>query len=137
MIRHLIDEDARRVIVRIDEHSTGAQSASLTLQLAQARPELFDWDWVYDVRAARGQVSNDDVARTAQAFNAHQTRHAYTIFVTMDAHFGLWAKVMDHQFQKRSHLSSGTLEDALERLDRLRAAQESDPVSRAPSSSGK
>lgn len=137
MIRHLIDEDAQRVIVRIDEHSTGAQSVSLTLKLAQARPELFDWDWVYDVRAARGQVSNDDVARTAEAFNAHQTRHAYTIFVTMDAHFGLWAKVMDHQFQKRSHLSSGTLEDALERLDRLRAAQEDDQVSRAPSSSGK
>lgn len=121
---HQIDEDHRRVTLTPGPAVTGRQSARLIVELVGARPELADWDWIMDLRQSSGESDNSDVATVARAFARHATvgGRSYTVFVTEDPGFPLWARTMDPQFDGRIHLTAPTLEAAQSLLDRRRRA---------------
>jgi len=119
-IRCELDEDARRVLMTIDGPSTGRQVTDVILKEVGKRPDLIEWDWIQDVRAASGEVDNTDMGRVAEAFGRPE-RATYTVFVSNDPALPQWAKVMDHVFHNRSHRVTTTVEAADALLDRLRA----------------
>lgn len=121
---HQLDEAVRRVFMAPGPDVVGRQSARLIVEMVTARPELADWDWIMDLRQASGDADNDDVATVARAFGRHATPggRSYTVFVTEDPGFPLWARTMDPQFDGRIHLTAPSLEAALSLLDRRRAA---------------
>ena len=121
---HQFDEAHRRVIMAPGPAVTGRQSARLIVELVTARPELADWDWVHDLRNSSGEADNADVATVAKTFARHATPggRSYTVFVTQDPGFPLWARTMDPQFDGRIHLTAPSLEAAQSLLDRRRRA---------------
>ena len=102
-IRHELDEGRRRL------HLTGDGGS-----------ELIDWDWIIDLSQATGEVRNEDVDEAARLF-AGQDEPAWTVFVSADPNLPLWARVMDHQFSKRLHLTAPDADAAGRLLDRKRA----------------
>lgn len=121
---HQLDEAARRVVMAPGPAVTGRQSSRLIVEMVTARPELADWDWIMDLRQSSGEADNGDVATVARAFGRHATPggRSYTVFVTEDPGFPLWARTMDPQFDGRIHLTAPSLEAAQSLLDRRRAA---------------
>lgn len=121
---HQIDEGCRRVVLAPGPGITGRKSSRLIVELVTERPELADWDWIMDLRQSSGESDNSDVATVARAFARHATvgGRSYTVFVTEDPGFPLWARTMDPQFDGRIHLTAPTLEAAQSLLDRRRAA---------------
>lgn len=121
---HQLDEAARRVVITPGPDVTGRQSSRLIVEMVTARPELADWDWIMDLRKASGEADNADVATVARAFARHASagNRSYTVFVTQDPGFPLWARTMDPQFDGRVHLTAPSLEAAASLLDRRRPA---------------
>ena len=121
---HQIDEAGRRVVMALGPGITGRKSSRLIVELVTERPELADWDWIMDLRQSSGESDNSDVATVARAFASHATvgGRSYTVFVTEDPGFPLWARTMDPQFDGRIHLTAPTLEAAQSLLDRRRRA---------------
>ena len=121
---HQFDETNRRVVMAPGPEVTGRQSSRLIVELVSARPELADWDWVMDLRQASGEADNADVATVARAFGQHATAggRSYTVFVTEDPGFPLWARTMDPQFDGRIHLTAPSVEAALGLVERRRRA---------------
>lgn len=115
-----IDEAARRVVMTADGATTGAQTSRFIVDLVARRPELAGWDWIHDIRDSSGEADNRDVQSVAEAFAGAPPGPSFTIFVTEDRGFDLWAKVMDHAFLERRHLTSPTVEAAIAELDALR-----------------
>lgn len=113
----------------IGETATGAAVARRIAELIADRPELAGWDWIQDLREARGEVDNADIAAVAEAFVAAPPGPCWTVFVSHDPNLGLWCKVMDAMFNGRLHRAVLTPEAAVRLLDSLRAANP------APSSS--
>lgn len=115
-----IDEDLQRVLMRYGDADPAASAAREIVRMVVERPELKGWDWVHDLRPTMGDGGLEDANRVAEAFKGAPDGVCYTIFVTRDRHFGLWASAMDHQFNGRKHLTAVTLEQALADLDQLR-----------------
>lgn len=118
-IHWTLDEAARRVLMRIDGGATGRQATDFICGEVRARPELVEWDWIQDVRAASGDADNTDLNRVAEAF-AEATTATHTVFVSTDPALAQWTKVMDHVFNDRRHYVVDTPEAASRLLDRLR-----------------
>lgn len=119
-VTHLIDDDRRRVHIRIDGSTNGAAASGVIVALADARSELLDYDFVIDIRDASGDVNNNDVDQVATSFAAHPSVPTYTVFITQDRSFADWARVMDFQFQNRKHHVVSSPEEAEALLERLR-----------------
>ena len=120
-IEHRIEEPEKRVFMRIGESAPGAAVARRIAELAATRPELAGWDWIQDVREARGDVDNADIAAVAEAFAVAPPGPCWTIFVSHDPNLSLWCKVMDAMFNGRLHRAVLTPEAAVRLLDSLRA----------------
>ena len=121
-IRHDMDEARRRVVVTLDDGTTGAEAADFIVGLVGARPELRGWDWINDVRGTDGEAHASDVTRVAAAFAGGGAAPAYTVFVSHSSMLPLWAKTMDHQFVGRTHLTAPTLEAAHRLIDKRRGS---------------
>ena len=119
-IRHELDEGRRRLHLTGDGGSGGRDVVAFTTEQLAARPELIEWDWIIDLSQATGEVRNEDVDEAARLF-AGQDEPAWTVFVSADPNLPLWARVMDHQFSKRLHLTAPDADAAGRLLDRKRA----------------
>lgn len=120
-IAHRIDDQHRQVWIRADGATTGAHVSAFIVELTEARIELRGYDFVHDLREASGDVNNNDVDQVATSFAATPSAVAYTVFITDDPSFGIWARAMDFQFPTRRHYVASSPEGAEALLQRLRA----------------
>jgi hypothetical protein len=117
-----IDTARRRLIIRVPERMTGSAVARAVAGRWRSRPALASYDLIYNLLRFEGDAQNADV-QTVKAVYDRLPRDAgmkYTVFVTLDPHFGLWAETMDHQFEDRRHWVADTQLEAEVLLDRMR-----------------
>lgn len=102
----------------------GGVSAQRALETAipmlEARPDLWDWDWIVDARVVPIDASVAQVARLAELFRK-PARTAITAFATDDRFLHLWARVMDFQFPGRKHLIVSSARAAIRLIGQRRA----------------
>lgn len=92
--------------VTIEGEAGGREVQTALCELFRQRPELTGFDYFFDLRTYRGDVSAGDLDPVAELYasvredDAEGTR---TAFLTPDPLFGLWATAMDYQFPGRAH----------------------------------
>ena len=114
-------EDTRRVVMTVGEGTRGPDLGRLVKEAVRARPALADWDWINDLRHPVEDSSADDIPKLAEVFDPVSTRPTWTVLVSHDPGLAMWAKVMDHQFKFRRHLTASSIEAAMALLDHKRA----------------
>ena len=116
----LIDELRLRVHVRIKGPATGELVADRISRLFLERPELTDYDMLYDLTAYTGEVQADEIPPIVDAYARVGPEPAVpcrTAFVTADRTFHEWATAMDRQFPGREHRAFPHAGPALRFLD--------------------
>ncbi|RZJ28180.1 MAG: hypothetical protein EON85_09565 [Brevundimonas sp.] len=109
-------------ILHLDLNGVTAENAlASAIPMLQARPELWNWDWVIDTRIVPTDASVGQIARLAELFRKPE-RKAFTVFATDDRFLHLWARVMDFQFPGRQHLIVPTAVAGVRLIGKRRSA---------------
>jgi hypothetical protein len=120
------DDDHRRMTVVIEGQAGGRQVQGALRNVFEQRPEVTGFDYLFDLRSYRGDVSAGDLDPVAEIYAsvrgecANGTR---TAFITSDPLFGLWATAMNYQFPGRGHAAFPEAELAEEFLVEPRSAR--------------
>lgn len=119
--------DAQRILHLDLNSGVSAQRAlEQALPMLEARPELWDWDWIVASRAVPVDASVAQIGRLAEMFRK-PARTAITAFASEDRFLHLWARVMDFQFPGRKHIVVSSARAAL-RLIKVRRATKMNPI---------
>jgi len=122
-VHYEIDEEAK--ILQFDMASVRSADEVLAtvMSLIAQRPELCAWDWIALGDPLPDDASHEHLAKLSAAWGPPPAVEAVTAFVTPDAFFHLWAKVMDFQFVRRKHLVVRDVAAARSLIERRRAAR--------------
>jgi hypothetical protein len=118
-----VDEARHRVVATLEGPIAGAHFNGAVNGLFEARPELVEYDFVYDLLRYTGEVSHHDLEVHAGVYRKYLTEvsaHSYTVIVTLDRSFGYWVEVMKTQFPNRLFKIVTTVVEADAFLDELR-----------------
>ena len=117
-----IDTARRRVIVRVPERVTGALVVKSVVELFRSRPPLASYDLIINLIRFDGDATNADILAIKAGYDPipREPGLKYTVFVSLDPHFALWAETFDPQFDDRRHLVVQTQAEAEDFLDRAR-----------------
>jgi hypothetical protein len=119
-VRHRFYTAERILHLDLNSGVSAARAVEQAIPLLEARPDLWDWDWIVDTRVVPTDATVDHVARLAELFRK-PARSAITAFATDDRFLHLWARVMDFQFPGRKHLIVPNARAAIQLIDRQRA----------------
>lgn len=110
------------MIIRVPERVTGAAVARLVCRLYRTRPELASYDHIINLVRFGGEACNADVAAIKAGYDpvVRTPGLKYTVFVSLDPHFALWAETFDHQLSDRCHTVVQSQAGAEDFLDRRR-----------------
>jgi hypothetical protein len=122
-ISYRLDEARRRVTVALEGAVAGPQFNRAINGLFDARPELVEYDFVYDLLLYTGEVTHHDLDVHSGVYRRYVTEasaDSYTVIVTLDRSFGYWVEVMKTQFPNRLFKIVTTVAEAAAFLDELR-----------------
>jgi hypothetical protein len=122
-VSYRVDEARRRVTVALHGALAGDRFTRAINALFESRPELVEYDFVYDLLHYTGEVSHHDLDVHAGVYRKHLTEASaasYTVIVTLDRSFGYWVEVMKTQFPNRLFNIVPSLAEAEAFLDRPR-----------------
>ena len=117
-----IDAARRRVVVRVPEGVSGRAMVRFVTELLRGRPQLANYDFIYNMLRFDSDIGNDDVAAMSAIYLGFDREPGpkYTVFVILDPNFEVWAKTMDHSFGDRVHQTFQTQAEAEAYLDHVR-----------------
>ena len=105
-IHQHIDEARRRVTLTLTGDVRGHTFLREFTALVEGRPELVNFDYLFDMMDYVGDIGAADVAPVASTFvrlAGPQGLSGRSAFVTTDPYFDCWAAAFDHQFPGRLH----------------------------------
>lgn len=117
-MRHRLYTAQRILHLDLNDGVSAQRALERAIPMLEARPELWEWDWIVDARIVPVDATVDQIARLADLFR-RPARSAITAFATDDRFLHLWARVMDFQFPGRKHLVVANARAAL-RLIKVR-----------------
>ena len=89
--------------------------AGALLKLYEEHPRAPYYDRLFDLTEYLTGIDPKNLAQVAMAYRERNTDPSFpcrTAIVTRDAHFALWARSMDFQFEGRQHRTFATAEEA-------------------------
>lgn len=119
-MRHRLYTAQRILHLDLNDGGSAQRALEHAIPMLEARPDLWEWDWIVDSRIVPVDASVAQIARLAEIFHK-PARTAITAFATDDRFLHLWARVMDFQFPGRKHLVVANVRAAL-RLIKVRRA---------------
>jgi hypothetical protein len=121
-VSYRVDEARCRVFATLEGPVAGPHFNRAVNGLFESRPELVEYDFVYNLLRYTGEVSHSDLDVHASVYRKYLTpasADSYTVIVTLDRSFGYWVEVMKTQFPNRLFKIVPTLTEAQAFLDGL------------------
>jgi hypothetical protein len=112
-----VEEREPNTLVRVVVYGVlkAEEGAAALMKLYAEHPRAPYYDRLFDLLDYQAGLDQQELARVATAYKERNTDPSFpcrTAIVTLDPHFGLWARSMDFQFEGRRHRAFATVKEA-------------------------